>query len=120
MTLRMVLLSLMFAVATLSATVSAAPAQDPTTSTAAVSSAQQHLATARQAMKDGDYRLLEKSLKKARKANPELAEVYRLWGDYHTLFNRAWKAEKLYKKAEELEQLQAKKDGSAKKAAGGQ
>ena len=119
MTLKKVFLPLMLAVATLITTVAAAPVPGQTKS-ASVAPAEQHLVVARQAMKDGDYRLLEKSLKKAKKADPEAAEIYRIWGDYHAMFSRTWKADKMYKKAEELEKLHANKNTSGQKAADGQ
>lgn len=109
MTFKHVLLSLMFLGTTFLASVCASVPPQEKPGTAQQSQAQQHLDTARQALKDHDYALVEKSLKKAGKADPNLAEVYRVWGDYHSLFNRAWKAEKFYKKAAELEELQAAK-----------
>ncbi len=68
------------------------------------------LGKAREAMAAKEYMKAEKYLKKARKSNPNLPETYRLLGDFHALFNRQWKADKFYKKAESLERLQASKN----------
>ncbi len=61
------------------------------------------LAQAKAKIEANQWLEAEKLLKKAKKLDPEIAEVYKLLGDFHTAFNRDWKAKKLYKKAEALE-----------------
>jgi len=67
------------------------------------SEAHRLLAQAKELIEADDWLGAAKLLNKAKKADPEIAEVYRLLGDFHTAFNRGWKAERFYKKAESLE-----------------
>ena len=81
-----------------------APANEKVTVSSSVTpnSAEYFVQAAREEMKNNQYKNVEKYLKKAKKLNPDLPEIYQLLGDYHMAFSRAHKAEKFYAKAKEL------------------
>lgn len=58
--------------------------------------------TAKTQMADKKYEAAAKSLRKAKKLDDSIPAIYTLLGDYHAVYSRDYKAEKFYKKAEEL------------------
>ena len=73
--------------------------QNKSTTTAA----QQHLEDARSDMLNGHWHKVEGHLKKARRLAPKNPEIYQLYGDFHSAFNRAHKARKFYARAQALQ-----------------
>ena len=62
-----------------------------------------YVSLAKEAIENDKWSQVEKWLRKAKKADPDYPETYKILGDFHTAFSRHKKADKFYKKAQELE-----------------